>query len=170
MARDISAFLGTAAATEFIRRLVFNAAIGNADMHLKNWSVLYPDTRTPQLAPGYDFVSTIRYMEDRKMALSVVHEKDTKSLDRTLLERFAEKAGLPKHQVVETALDTAEKTVREWSNLSASLPLEDQAREKIAEQLHYLPLTQQFLGTPSQPPRPNTSPGSKHRKTKKPRS
>jgi len=26
---------------EFIRRLVFNTLIGNADMHLKNWSVIY---------------------------------------------------------------------------------------------------------------------------------
>ena len=32
MARDISNFLGADAVSEFIRRLVFNAAIGNADM------------------------------------------------------------------------------------------------------------------------------------------
>jgi serine/threonine-protein kinase HipA len=49
---------------EFILRLVFNAAIGNADMHLKNRSVTYPNTRTPHLALAYDFVSTIAYMND----------------------------------------------------------------------------------------------------------
>ena len=145
MARDISNFLGTEATVEFIRRLVFNAAIGNADMHLKNWSVLYPDTRTPQLAPGYDFVSTIAYIKDRKMALSIAKEKDTKRLDQSLLERFAEKAGLPKHMVVQTALDTAEKTVRAWSEMASDLPLHDQVREGIEEQFRYLPLTQQFL-------------------------
>ena len=145
MARDISNFLGTEATVEFIRRLVFNAAIGNADMHLKNWSVLYPDTRTPQLAPGYDFVSTIAYIKDRKMALSIAREKDTKRLDQALLERFAEKAGLPKHMVVQTALDTAEKTVRAWSQMASDLPLHDQVREGIEEQLRYLPLTQKFL-------------------------
>jgi serine/threonine-protein kinase HipA len=26
---------------EFIKRLVFDALIGNADMHLKNWSLIY---------------------------------------------------------------------------------------------------------------------------------
>merc|ERR1712023_538176 len=30
---------------EFTRRLVFNTLIGNADMHLKNWSVIYKDKR-----------------------------------------------------------------------------------------------------------------------------
>jgi len=169
MARDISTFLGTEATTEFIRRLVFNAAIGNADMHLKNWSVLYADGRTPSLTPGYDFVSTIRYIEDRKMALSVAHEKDTKLLDRALLERFAEKAGLPKHLVVETAMDTAEKTVRAWSKISSSLLLEEQARAKIEEQLRYMPLTHQFLTPPSAPSSQKLPEGKRSAKRKRPR-
>jgi serine/threonine-protein kinase HipA len=147
MARDISSVLGREATVEFIRRVVFNAAIGNADMHLKNWSVIYPDARTPKLAPGYDFVSTICYIEDRNMALSVAKEKDPKNLDQPLLERFAVRAGLPKHMVVEVALETAEKTVRVWSEMAPSLPLADKAREQIDEQLRYIPLTRQFLGS-----------------------
>jgi len=169
MARDISNFLGTEAAIEFIRRLIFNAAIGNADMHLKNWSVLYPDTRTPQLAPGYDFVSTIAYMKDHKMALSIAKEKDTGRLDQPLLERFAEKAGLPKHMVVQTALDTAEKTVRVWSEMAPDLPIQDQVRESIEEQLLYLPLTKQFLDVPNKD-RPKKVPtGEKSARTRNPR-
>ena len=35
---------------EFVRRLVFSILIGNADMHLKNWSLLYPDRRRPILS------------------------------------------------------------------------------------------------------------------------
>ena len=45
---------GEAGTYEFFRRLVFSVLIGNADMHLKNWSLLYPDGRTPVLSPGYD--------------------------------------------------------------------------------------------------------------------
>ena len=170
MASDISNFLGAEAAVEFIRRLVFNAAIGNADMHLKNWSVYYPDARTPQLAPGYDFVSTIAYIiKDRKMALSVAKEKDTKRLDQSLLEKFAEKAGLPKHMVVQTALDTAEKTVSTWAQMASGLPLQDHVREMIEEQLRYLPLTKQFVevsakGRPKKPPT-----GQRNLRTQKPR-
>ena len=32
-------------ADELVRRIVFNVLIGNADMHLKNWSLIYPDGR-----------------------------------------------------------------------------------------------------------------------------
>ena len=56
---------------EFIRRLTFNTLIGNADMHLKNWSMIYPDRRRAALAPAYDLVSTIPYIPDPKAALNV---------------------------------------------------------------------------------------------------
>jgi serine/threonine-protein kinase HipA len=58
------------AVQEFVRRIVFSAAIGNTDMHLKNWTLLYPDGRTPKLSPAYDLVSTIAYIDDFTMALS----------------------------------------------------------------------------------------------------
>jgi serine/threonine-protein kinase HipA len=56
-------------AREFIRRLVFNTLIGNADMHLKNWSLIYRDGRTPELSPGYDFLSTTVYIPDENAGL-----------------------------------------------------------------------------------------------------
>lgn len=170
MARDISNFLPADAAVEFIRRLIFNAAIGNADMHLKNWSVVYPDARTPRLSPGYDFVSTIAYIKDRKMALSVAKEKDTKRLDQPLLEKFAAKAGLPRHMVVQTALETAEKTVRAWTEMASGLSLQDQVRERIEEQLRYLPLTKQFLDVPRKNRPDGAATGKKNARARKPRS
>jgi serine/threonine-protein kinase HipA len=33
--------------TELARRLAVTTLVGNADMHLKNWSVLPPNRRTP---------------------------------------------------------------------------------------------------------------------------
>ena len=52
-ARDILAFVDLA---------VFNAIIGNADAHGKNYSMLY-DGRMRRLAPGYDLVSTAFWPE-----------------------------------------------------------------------------------------------------------
>ncbi|MBR6021347.1 MAG: type II toxin-antitoxin system HipA family toxin [Kiritimatiellae bacterium] len=52
-ARDILAFVDL---------VVFNAIIGNADAHGKNYSMLY-DGRTRRLAPGYDLVSTVFWPE-----------------------------------------------------------------------------------------------------------
>ena len=57
LGRVIGAEGSEADVAEFIRRLTFNALIGNADMHLKNWSLIYPDRRHAALAPAYDFVS-----------------------------------------------------------------------------------------------------------------
>jgi serine/threonine-protein kinase HipA len=47
---------------EFIRRLVFNALIGNSEMHAKNRSLIYPDRRRARLSPAYDFVATTAYI------------------------------------------------------------------------------------------------------------
>lgn len=46
---------------EFCRRMVFNVLIGNGDAHLKNWSLLYKNGKTPTLSPAYDLVSTFIY-------------------------------------------------------------------------------------------------------------
>lgn len=46
---------------EYIRRLVFMVLSGNADAHIKNWSLIYPDGLRARLAPVYDFVATVVY-------------------------------------------------------------------------------------------------------------
>lgn len=84
------------------------------------------------------------------MALSIAKEKDTRGLDQGLLERFAVKADLPKHMVVETALETAERTVHAWAEMARDLPLQNHAREQIHEQLRQVPLSAHFpSGTPT---------------------
>jgi serine/threonine-protein kinase HipA len=103
MAKDIWALLGAKGLTEFIRRLIFNAAIGNADMHLKNWSLLYRDGRTPELAPGYDYVSTIRYLPERGLGLPLARTKDVSRFDDELLEKASVQAGVPRGLVKEVA-------------------------------------------------------------------
>lgn len=42
----------------FVDLIIYNAIIGNADAHAKNYSMLYKGM-TRQLAPGYDLVSTV---------------------------------------------------------------------------------------------------------------
>ena len=46
--------------TSLLRRTTFNVAVGNADAHAKNFSVLHdPDSPSIRLAPLYDVLSTI---------------------------------------------------------------------------------------------------------------
>jgi len=101
---------------ELVRRLVFNTLIGNADMHLKNWSLIYRDQRQPALAPGYDFVSTIAYLSDEEMALKLGKTKKMTDLTVDQLKYFAGKAALPETLVVGSAQETIEAFKTFWED------------------------------------------------------
>jgi serine/threonine-protein kinase HipA len=140
MAADIWRLMDESQLAEFIRRLVFNAAIGNNDMHLKNWSLIYHDGRTPQLAPAYDFVSTLRYIEDHGLALSIVREKATDHLDSILLQRFARKAQIPTQLVLQTAHETASTIMTLWPKLQKELPIDRETRRRLTGHMKSIPL------------------------------
>lgn len=141
MAEDLARIAGMEDVREFVRRIVFSAAIGNADMHLKNWTLLYADGRTPKLSPAYDFVSTIAYIEDFEMALSVAKEKDIRKFDEELLRRFAARVPVPEKVIVDAAMETAEKIVRVWPSLKDELPMDETAKERVSERIRLFPLT-----------------------------
>src|SRR6185369_11430089 len=94
--------------SEFVRRLVFSALIGNADMHLKNWSLIYRDGRTPSLSPAYDLVSTMAYLPDDKAALKVARSKAWRDFSEDELAALADGAGAPRRMVIKAALATVE--------------------------------------------------------------
>jgi serine/threonine-protein kinase HipA len=57
--------------TNFLKIVIFNYLIGNADAHGKNFSLLYTSSR-PQLAPAYDLLSTAIYPElSHNMAMKI---------------------------------------------------------------------------------------------------
>jgi serine/threonine-protein kinase HipA len=141
MAEDLARIAGMEEVRELVRRIVFSAAIGNADMHLKNWTLIYPDGRTPKLSPAYDFVSTIAYIEDYEMALSVAREKDIRKFDGALLRRFAVRVPVPEKVILDAAMETAEKIARVWPRLRDELPMVDEAKERVSERIRVFPLT-----------------------------
>lgn len=140
MASDLWRLTDEAQFVEFIRRLVFSVGIGNNDMHLKNWSLIYPDGRTPRLAPAYDFVSTVRYIADDKLALSITKEKAAVQVNLALLERFARKAQVPKKLVVDSARETVDKMWTLWPMLQKELPLDRETRLQVTAHMKSVPL------------------------------
>ncbi|KQQ30774.1 kinase [Methylobacterium sp. Leaf125] len=114
---------GDAAAAEFIRRLVFNTLIGNADMHVKNWSLIYRDRRTATLAPAYDFLSTIPYIPDELAAIKYARTKRMSELSFDELSYLAAKARLPEKLVLDTAAETVERFQEAWAEGKKDLPL-----------------------------------------------
>jgi len=131
--------MGEASIVEFIRRLVFNSLIGNADMHLKNWSLIYPNRRSAALAPAYDYVSTIAYLKDEHLALTFVDSKNFSSLTSEQFERFAAKARLPTKLTLDTVRDTVMRFAEVWANPPAAI-IDDNIRAAIEKHLRTVPL------------------------------
>ena len=127
---------------ELIRRIVFNALIGNADMHLKNWSLIYNDPRIASIAPAYDFVSTISYIEDDTMALKVSRSKRFDDFSFDELAHMAAKARLPEKLVLDTARETVALFHEHWAAEKANLPHARSVMDAIDAHLKTLPITQ----------------------------
>ena len=125
---------------EFVRRLVFNALIGNADMHIKNWSVYYPDRRIARLAPAYDFVSTIAYLPDDEAALTAGRSKRFDRFDEDELVYLADRVGLAKALVLDTARETVELFHQHWAAEKNNLPLYADVVSRIDTHLEAVPL------------------------------
>lgn len=122
---------GDKSSIEFIRRLVFNLAIGNADMHLKNWSVIYRDPQKPEIAPAYDFVSTIAYVDDPQLRLRLGRTKNMYEIEMEDFMHLAEKSGIPKMLVRKTVTETIEAFKDIWQQRASELLLSRDARNRI---------------------------------------
>lgn len=126
---------GEESAYEFVRRLVFTIMIGNADMHLKNWSLLYPDGRKPALSPAYDFVSTIPYLPEDKLALGFGGSRNLHEITTDQLRRFADTAHMPVRKVAKIAAETVDLTKQAWADLGQKELLPATLRGAIARQI-----------------------------------
>lgn len=93
----------------YFRLVVFNLVIGNADAHLKNFSLL----ETPdglRLSPAYDLINTLVYPDyERTAALEIGGAKRAfDTLDRALVEALGRAIGLPEPEI-KRSLDTLAK-------------------------------------------------------------
>ncbi len=98
-----------------VRRLVFGVCIGNNDMHLKNWSVLYPNGRDARLAPLYDYVCTREYYPRGALALTIGGERAFENVDEAALERFARRAEIPVRRTLIVAREIITRLRDVWS-------------------------------------------------------
>ena len=117
IARVLWAETGEQGAHEFVRRLVFSVLIGNGDMHLKNWSILYPNTRAPVLSPAYDFVATLPYIPNDKLALTFGGSRSLEGIELDQIRRFSDTAGLPLMPILRIVRETVEATAAAWQKL-----------------------------------------------------
>ena len=109
-------------------------------MHAKNWSLTYPDRIHPQLAPAYDFISTIPYIPNDRLALTFVDSKAFESLTLDQFVRFAAKAGLPETLTLDTVKDTVSRFQEVWPR-SKDLPIASELRTIIDRHVASVPIS-----------------------------
>lgn len=140
LARVIAAESGDDDIAEFIRRATFNVLIGNGDMHLKNWSLIYRDQRHAELSPAYDFVSTIAYLPDDNSALTFSRSKAFSDYSVDELEHLVAKAALPRQLVIDTAKETVALFMQRWTSEKHHLPMSKEVKLAIDQHLQTLPI------------------------------
>ena len=111
----------------YFELIIFNLVIGNADAHLKNFSLLERPEGL-RLSPAYDLVNTLVYQDyERDVALAIGGKKlNFDVLDRATIEKLGVAIGLPRAAV----LQSIEKLSKKFSkaktlNFSANVQPDD---------------------------------------------
>ncbi|SRR6266566_1580482 len=126
---------GQEALYEFVRRVVFSVVTGNADMHLKNWSLLYPDRRHPVLSPAYDLISTLPYLPNNTLGLTFGDSRDRHAITKDQIRRFADAARIPVSPLWNVVTETTERTAENWKALEQRDALPKEMRQAIEKQI-----------------------------------
>jgi serine/threonine-protein kinase HipA len=100
---------------------IFNALIGNADAHGKNFSLLYLDNG-PTLTPLYDLMATILYPEvASKLAMKIAKMSAIEDLDARIWGKFADEVGLSAPFVRRRVLELSRLVIEQCAAVSARL-------------------------------------------------
>lgn len=129
---------------EYVRRLTFNMLIGNADMHMKNWSLNYPDRRYVSLAPAYDFVATVPYIPGDATNMKISRAKVFSAFSVDELEHLAVKASIPRKMAIDAAQETVQAFREHWGTEAANLPMSDEVRSAVEDHMKTVPILEEL--------------------------
>lgn len=130
-------------AQQFARRLLVNILLANGDAHLKNWSLIYPDTITPELSPAYDILTTRVYIEgEKKFALNLGKNKEWYNATLDHFRSWAEKSDIPWRAIRPQLDDTLDKARTLWPQVLKELPMDDGHKNQLKQ--HWQALSNDF--------------------------
>lgn len=124
---------------EFSRRLMFNTIVGNGDMHLKNWSFIYRDGKTPTLSPAYDLLCTTVYIPNDGLALRLGSARNWRDLRLEDFATVAAGAGVERNSFLGAAVDTVTRFRESWEDWTDELPVNERLKQSIQNQLDFCP-------------------------------
>ena len=107
---------------EAVRRTVFNLLVGNGDVHLKNWSLIYPDRRRARLSPAYDLVCTAVHLPDPGnplLGLPFLGATRLADVGRGHFARLRDRLGVGDEDVLGVVDETCERFRGLWADGAA---------------------------------------------------
>ncbi len=138
--RVLYALAGEEALSEYVRRLVFMVLVGNADAHLKNWSLLYPDGQRAVLSPAYDFVAVVALLRNQTLGLSLAGSKSFSDVSVESFRRFARKLQVDEERVLGVVREARDRTLEVLHGRHESPAASALARRLVAEHVSQVPL------------------------------
>ena len=134
---------GLANVQQMARRLLVNILLGNGDAHLKNWSLIYPDRITAELAPAYDIVYTQAYIPGESgISLNLAGNKDWYVMNMGHFEAWAKSVGVPWRAIKPHLDEVMEKARNTWPEYFHNSPMHEE--HKAALRGHWQRLHKDF--------------------------
>ena len=129
-------------ADEYIRRLSAIIVMGNLDAHLKNWTIVYPDGRTPRLSPAYDLVAVAAYPEfaDDELAFSLGNARRARLVRMDNFRRLGDVMGVGADRASTVVQATLESLINSWDQVRRECPVPEFVVSSIERRLTELPL------------------------------
>ncbi len=128
---------------QMARRLLANILLANGDAHLKNWSLIYPDAVNPRLAPAYDIVSTLPYVQgETGLALNLGKQKKWYSMSLQAFQTWSNRIGVPWPAVKAHLLDALTAARDLWPGMLENLPMQELHKEVLRS--HWSKLSADF--------------------------
>lgn len=132
------ALCGMDSVGEVIDRIVLNILIGNGDAHLKNWAVIYPDGKTPQLSPIYDVCPTVIFLPNDDLGLKLGGTRSFSDFNTRSFDDIGIRTGFGVANARDQALKAREKLLDKWATLRDFLGRE--RYEILSRRLRRLPI------------------------------
>ncbi|MEV5955093.1 type II toxin-antitoxin system HipA family toxin [Streptomyces sp. NPDC051987] len=141
--RVIRAVCPSEDALEYVKRLVAIIVMGNADAHLKNWTLRYPSGKRARLSPAYDLVCVTAYPKtkaDPNLAFPLGGTVRSELITPEHFRKLAVALRLSESQVLALVQETVERLASSWFMVKRECPVPGFVADTVEQRLKDLPL------------------------------